>query len=410
MKRTLTIPEYDLLALMANNLFQKSLPLSENPDWDMIYQEAMVQAVIPTAFSKLMTEDAPLPDELKMMLKKTYYHNIANNMCVNYNHSFVHNLMKKNDIPYVILKGCASAAYYPDPMLRAMGDVDFLVNKQDLDRAGNLLLEKGLKRKDEKHEKHAFHVEYWNDSMYLELHFAPPGIPKGEVGEIAKSYLDDIIETGKEVTIAENEMVLPDDFHHGLVLLLHTSGHLTGTGIGLRHLCDWAVFANRFSDEEFTALYQEKLQSIGLWRFAQLLTQLSIRFLGMDEKSWAMENVDEEMLEAMISDIFYGGNFGAKNKNRDQEVLFLSNKGKNGVGNDISMFRQLVISVNNLVYKKWPVSRKWKILLPFGWVFFPVRYFVRMIMGKRPKLDANGIISGAKERKEIYEQLHLFEV
>ena len=41
MKRTLTILEYDLLALMANNLFQKSLPLSDNPDWDMIYQEAM---------------------------------------------------------------------------------------------------------------------------------------------------------------------------------------------------------------------------------------------------------------------------------------------------------------------------------------------------------------------------------
>ena len=55
---------------------------------------------------------------------------------------------------------------------------------------------------------------------------------------------------------------MPSHFHHGLNLLLHTNQHLLGEGLGLRHLCDWAVFAAGFSDEEFRELFEEKLKAV----------------------------------------------------------------------------------------------------------------------------------------------------
>ena len=47
--------------------------------------------------------------------------------------------MIANNMPYVAMKGLASAMYYPDPSLRSMGDVDFLVTKENVSHAGKLL-------------------------------------------------------------------------------------------------------------------------------------------------------------------------------------------------------------------------------------------------------------------------------
>ena len=43
-------------------------------------------------------------------------------------------LLEQNDIPCVILKGSAAAMAYPNPTLRSMGDVDFLVKRKDFER------------------------------------------------------------------------------------------------------------------------------------------------------------------------------------------------------------------------------------------------------------------------------------
>jgi hypothetical protein len=245
--------------------------------------------------------------------------------------------------------------------------------------------------------------------VYLEAHFEPAGVPKGKAGELVRSYFEDIFDTSVQIETDDGTFVVPDNFHHGLVLLLHTCHHLTGEGIGLRQLCDWAVFANSLSNDEFKILFEHKLKTIGLWRFAQLLTQISIRYLGMPEKEWAMENVDEELLNSIIKDIFTGGNFGAKDAQRISETLIISSRGKNGVGNS-SMLRQLFISMNQIVYTKWPISKKLKILLPFGWCFYGGRYIVRMLLGKRKKINVNKVISSAKKRREIYKEFHLYEL
>lgn len=60
----------------------------------------------------------------------------------------------------------------------------------------------------------------------------------------------------------------PEPFYHGLIMLLHMRHHLLAEGMGLRHLCDWAVFVDHFSDDEFRAMFEKKLKKTGLWRFA----------------------------------------------------------------------------------------------------------------------------------------------
>ncbi len=82
---------------------------------------------------------------------------------------------------------------------------------------------------------------------------------------------------------------------------------MLSAGIGLRHLCDWIVFENSLSDNQFCEMFEIPLKRCGLWRFAQLLTQCGIRFLNAPSRNWAGDN-ENDLTEAMICDVMSGGN------------------------------------------------------------------------------------------------------
>lgn len=398
--RNLTKTESTLLSLVSNALFDTPFEFDDNVDWNLVEKEANEQAVFSLAFNRHINT---IPIE---QIKQKVVVHIKNNLSVNVNHIYTHKLMTSNNIPYVILKGCASAYYYPEPIYRIMGDVDFLVPVEYFEQAKELLISEGFVPNP---ENHICHISFKKADKCIELHFKPSGMPEGKAGEIVGKYFENVFNTAVEAKIDEGKIMLPDGFHHGLVLLLHTCHHLTGEGIGLRHLCDWAVFVNTFSNDEFEAIFKEKLSVVGLWRFAQLLTQLSIKYLGMPEKTWAMENVDDDLLKEMICDIFSGGNFGVKDSSRKKETIVISNRGKDGVGNN-SMLKSFVKNINNIVYLKWPISTKLKIILPFGWLFYGTRYLFRIAIGKRDKINVINTVENANKRRNIYKEFHLYEM
>jgi len=79
-----------------------------------------------------------LPADQKKLWEKTFYQFVTSGIQVSYEHTEVHNLLTEHNIPYVILNVNVSASYYPNPLLRTMGDVDFLADEHDLERAGKL--------------------------------------------------------------------------------------------------------------------------------------------------------------------------------------------------------------------------------------------------------------------------------
>ena len=60
-------------------------------------------------------------------IKKILRGSVMRDMLIHNAHTAIHTLMTQNGIPYVMLKGAASAYYYPQTFLRSMGDVDFYV-------------------------------------------------------------------------------------------------------------------------------------------------------------------------------------------------------------------------------------------------------------------------------------------
>lgn len=381
-----------VISLLASSLF--SAPFEEDAvDWHEVYDECCQQAV-PAIVAENVPKDLTAWANTAAMT-------VAQNVQAEYAHSQLHELLTEHQIPYVFLKGCASAWYYPNPSYRSMGDVDFLVDPSDVERVETLLQQNGFTKS--RNDK-AHHDEFKKDGMIYELHYAVNGVPEGEAEKTVSRYLEDTVETSVTISTACGPMRIPDDFHHGLVILLHTARHMIGSGLGLRHLCDWAVFVNRISD--FPVLFEIPFRNMGLWTFACQLTALCCRYLSLPNQPWCGE-WPEELMDAMILDILGSGNFGRKKEN-NREVWLVANVSAGGVSRR-SLMGQMLHTMNDVTRMHWPAAKKNVVLLPIGWVFFGGRYLIRMAMGKRDKIHVGKMVSGAKERKELYAQYCLFE-
>ena len=390
-----------LLILLSNALFGAPLEIPESVEWQDVFQESVLQSVSALAFSNIQREW--LPHDVAEDWEENTYQIMMSNMKVDVDHAKLHRILSSANIPYVILKGDVSASYYPDPMLRSMGDVDFLIDKPNVGKVDLLLKKHGFIPQPSTHEcERAYHM----DLSIWELHWEVNGVPGGEVGNRIQKYLGDMIEKAEPVSLTSGEYMSPTVFHHGLVMLLHVARHMITGGIGLRHLCDWAVFASKIGDE-FPEIFEEILEAVGLWRFAQLLTQLSVVYLKCPPQKW-MGELEINLLNDMKDDVFAAGNFGVKDKKRGDEAKFITSRKKGGV-NDDSVLKQSILSANEIVRKHWHFADKMPVVYPAGWAFFGGRYAIRSALGKRDKKDVKSLAKNAKKRKEIYKQIKLFE-
>ena len=380
------VTQKTVLNLLSSAMFQMPFYTDEEVDWEVVFEECKAQSVISLAFSALPKDE--VPQSVYTHWRALVNENLAVNSKISYAHTMLNELLNQAKIPYVILKGCASAEYYDDPLLRTMGDVDFYVPPAYFEKADKLLLKNGFKSNEIDHE---YEKAYTKDDVIFELHNTVNGVPGGKVGIKIRLFFGDIFEKSelKHFDLAEYYSPLP--FHHGLVMLLHVARHMVTGGIGLRHFCDWAVFVDKVGDD-FSPMFEEKLEQVGLWRFAQIMTQFCTAYLGF----------------ALKNDIFAGGNFGHKDLSRADEAKFITSRKKGGVNND-SNVKQAVLSANEIVRKHWKFANKVPVIYPVGWAFFGGRYAIRLIVGKRAKVNVNELIKGAEKRKEIYYSLELFD-
>ena len=388
-----------LLDILANNLFNagRKVNLTEE-NLNAVWCEAYAQAVTLMAFYN--SDEEVLKNGKCEYIRKKLTKTLAGNAKIDFEHIRICDIMKNAGIPCTILKGFASALYYPDPLMRSMGDVDFLVDTDDFEKATEVLKENKYEPTGKNHDVHDI---YLGKICRCEMHFQPSGIPHGKAGVKVRKYLSGLLEKSETVSTELGELTVPSTYHHGLIILLHMCHHLTGDGLGLRHLCDWAVFLHKIGEEKFLEMFEKTLKDIGLWEFAKIMTFISCKYLGLPGMSFS-KNVDKKLADYILIDIIIGGNFGQKHADRSHESLLISSKNEE----ETSMLRQFFISANSIVYKHWKAARKFKILLPFGWIFFGGRYIIRSILGKRPKIRPQKVAKEASERIDIYSNLNLF--
>ncbi len=375
-----------LLILLDKALHDVPGSFGENIDWDEVYLKAVNQGVAALG-AKGLPNTIPLEKQKEWETCKIIqiaafvrYLYAQNNLCT---------LLKNNGIPMAIIKGAAAAMLYPQPYLRAMGDIDFVVPAENVDKAKRVMQEAGYIYKSDSGGRH---IEYQKDGFSFELHYH-------------FSYVDLDLEESIEAglrsltsgTINDYRFPVLPTVTNGLIILAHIREHLR-CGLGIRQIIDWMEFVeNKLNDElwaeRFFAIAKEKNLDV----LAITVTRMCQIYLGLTDTVTWCSNADERLCEQLIETVMAAGNFG-KNDHTQYRI--------GGVA--INIRREgLFPYLQRIGERDWKLLKKHKWLKPFAWIR-ELFVFIRVAVKFRKRGDSviSNIVQSNEHRKLLMD-LHL---
>ena len=346
----MTDTQQALLELLKATLFHVDPHFPANVDWEDVYQEAMVQALVALA--------APaVPKEVANRWRINSLKVQTDSVRKLYEQSDLVQLFAAHEIPMVILKGSAASIYYPVPFQRATGDIDFLVPLDHFHEARKLMEQNGYCYLSENDR----HAEYRKNGVLFEMHQRFSSLGRD---------IDPILFAGFSRTVVReidhlSFPTLPAD-ENGLVLLSHIRQHLLDEGLGLRQVIDWMMYVHaELDDTAWAGHFQHLAKKTGFETLAITLTYLCKKWLGLpDSISWC-DRADNELAETILLLLFDNGNLGSKNKNEDHPVEeAIHNIKREGI---LQYLQSAGLS-------NFPAAQKYVFLRPFAWLYQIGRY------------------------------------
>lgn len=97
-------------------------------------------------------------------------------------------------------------------------------------------------------------------------------------------------------------------------MLGHMAGHMKGYGCGLSYLCDWAMFLkDSAKHQKVKEWMNQELKEVGLRKYALLLTECCVDYLGLKPPEWK-ESCKEGLSYELFRELYDSGNSGRKRK------------------------------------------------------------------------------------------------
>ena len=378
-----------LLDALKASLFETTFSYSDDTEWDAVIKEAKSQAVM-----GLISPVIPVHDESSDQGKVFY-------MRLLHEQDKLLNLFDEHSIPCVILKGCAAAIYYPKPFLRAMGDVDFLVRRNQFEEAMKLMESNGYvyshgKNDDGSLAFNSRHIGYYKNGIEFELHhhFSSTGF-----------NMDDILE--KSIDKREYRELNGHSFpvlpkvENGLVLLGHLYQHLKKDELGLRQIIDWEMYVHSALNEdrckkEFASIAKE----LGLLDLAINVTLMCEKHLGLTKTIKRNVSATEEIADELLDNLLTSGNFGSKQLTLSE---YSGERIRAVTGTIKSKGLFLYFQDNGL--ETWKLCKKYPVLKPLAFIYGFFRFCIRGILGVLKTGKFKQQISYVRKKKHYDKEL-----
>ena len=390
-----------LLALLAYEIFDQAMDIDTSTvDWSAVLAEAQRHKVTALLYPAIRSMNG-VPEAIFNKVCGTAIAVATASEAMLKEQRRILDLLEAHQIPCAVLKGTSVAYLYPHPELRTIGDIDILVDEENLDEACRALQANGF-APSYTAEKH---LCLQKGAVWVEMHRMVSVFPESEKGRFTKQTMTGALRHTQVVEISGVRFPMLSDAYQIIALLAHMEQHLATSGIGLRQVCDWAVTAHALRncfDGETLAL----LERCGLLRFARIMTRLCERYLGLPPCPWTADASDA-LVAAMLSDVLEGGNFQAQHAKRPfadvlTDAYDVSGKGKT------SLFRNYIRYLKKYLRQNepWAKSRLW---LPVFGVFLPARWGVRVLLGKRKQINLVHAVGMAREREKLLREMKLYQ-
>ena len=185
----------------------------------------------------------------------------------------LYRFVQEEGLSPVVLKGVICRSLYPHPEQRSSVDEDLLIDPEDFPRYHRVLTKYGLTLANPTQSlTGADEVSYQDRrrQLYIELHiqlFPPDSDAYGDCNALFGNVLDRTITL--DVGGTRLYTLAPTD--HLIYLICHAYKHFLHSGVGIRQVCDMAMFAEAYGKDIDWNHVQQSCESMRIGRFAAAL-------------------------------------------------------------------------------------------------------------------------------------------
>lgn len=283
-------------------------------DWNKVIAMAhhqTVVGVVAEAVAALPSELQP-SQEIMGRLHRDLSFNVRNHARLNEVLAEVYTILQREGINGVLLKGQGLVSNYPNPFMRQCGDIDIYIPKDCQSRLDSVVLQLTGATRFHQSEKH-FSFEY--EGVNIELHYETEHVYTPFNDKRLQNWIVQQLEHGdfRTMEVCGVKVLLPPVEYDAIYILLHLWDHFISTGIGLRHVSDWALYMHRFASQLDEEKLRQNLEAFGFAPVWNLFASLAVRCLNM---SWTdfphAQEVPLSYTNKLLNIILMEGNFGRR--------------------------------------------------------------------------------------------------
>lgn len=235
--------------------------ISEVIDWEQFVFIASDYLVLTTCYCRLKDKNLLqyIPNDLEAYLEEITSINRNRNKTLLKEITSISNILNTNHINYVFLKGSAFLVhnYYKDLGERMLGDIDILVDENQLEEAYNLFLEN-----DYKGTKHGIAAKYFDHKhlpkLQSDIHLAAVEVHKKVILKSYHGLLD--ADTILENKVIRNDIYVPCKKHLIFQAILNFQANDSGYvyhRISLKSIYDLLLLKNTFKEfNDFSDIFK----------------------------------------------------------------------------------------------------------------------------------------------------------
>ena len=351
---------------MVNDSFPKDV------DWGKVYQLAAEQSVLGLVLqgieavqgSWLKVNGSPLVPQM-LLLQWIGEVQIIEQRNKDMN-AFIAELiekLRKRDVYALLVKGQGVAQCYEQPLWRACGDVDLLLNKDNYNKAKSILVSAASEVANE--DETTKHQALVINGFDVELHGKMPFSLSNRVDAGIDDVLNDIFCRGNVRSWDCNgtQVFLPSPDNDVILVFTHFLHHFFIEGVGLRQICDWCRLLYRYRSELDLRLLESRIKRMGLMSEWKAFYNLASRYLGMPDLGSGL----------MVHDSRF-------DKKADRILALVLKSGNFGHNKDLS-YRSRYSGMTYKIVAAWRRLKDFVSLIPV----FPLdapRFYVTYVMGK----------------------------
>lgn len=200
--------------------------------------------------------------------------------------------LEKAGLKHQFLKGTVLKDIYPSKELRDMGDIDILIDEDELPRVDKVLVEQGFSM-----SKSIKHHDIYVKAPYTVLEVHRYLSEDKHLGLDCKYFRDG----GNNILVDGAGYTYKYSLEYFYIfMIMHMARHFYERGCGVRGLVDIYVYKNKYADEMDNKYLYLKLKEYHLYDFEQHMDRLAQIWIGGGQWTSFYENLFGYMIEGDV--------------------------------------------------------------------------------------------------------------